>query len=947
MAAGELAPDILAINETWLREGEEDRAPRLPGYRFRHKPRPNNIRGGRGGGVAFYIRKGFNIKMCPHPNTEPSIEQMWITIRINNRNILVGTAYRPPWQDTNLFLDAITESLTSFTGYDGVVLTGDFNINLLDTGSTKYKEFTLCMHSLGLKQLVSEPTHHTNHSSTLIDVICTDVSDCGVMTKHSPDLGGHAMLVAEFKVRKRKADPVWVTYRPFKDILMEQFNSDLCAINWSNFYELGVNEMVAALSDCIRGLMDLHAPEKTRKFRHPPHPWITDTIKDMMRLRDDQHKQYKKIKTDALGDSYRQLKKVVSQSIEREKACFFSQHINNNLHNPKPLWQNLKKVLAPHSQDSADLPQMLQDPDVINSHFLSLPSEDSVSISQLSYFEYHRFNERAVFTLRTVSSDVVLKTLKKLKSNAKGNDGITLDMVLLTQPYTLDIITAIVNKSIQDRTFPEHWKTAIIKPLPKTANPSTVQELRPISILPCLSKILEKIVCDQLTKYLDEHNILPHYQSGFRRGYGAATALADVVDNLLSAQDQGKLSFLLLLDFSRAFDSLSIPLLLAKLTFYGLDSSSVKWFHSYLTHRQQCVELKQVNGTMVRSQLRPINRGVPQGSILGPILYILYSADIVKCIHLCRYHLYADDLQLYLPFKPNSCDEAVSMLNDELGRISNWCDKNSLILNPRKSKLILMGTPKNVARFDSISFNVVIDGEKIERVDKARNLGLIFDSQLRFETHIAECTRNCFYRLKLLYKLRPYLNERLRIMLCESLVLSKLNYCDTVYGPCLLVRSAKLVQRVQNACARFCFRVPPRSHVTPFINTANMLKMEARRKLHLATMLFGVITSRTPKYLYDKLEWAQDRCRYQRRACTPVLTTPRHRSMAFRGSFRFASSKAWNDLLPPLRALKVKNTFKIKLKQHLLLQQKNIGGQGLTHGLCTTSLQTAVGSSRI
>lgn len=941
-----LAPDILAINETWLREGEENRAPRLPGYRLKHIPRPSHIRGGRGGGIGFYIRKGLNIKTCTPPNTVSSIEQMWITVRVNCMSILVGTAYRPPWQDISLFLDAITESVTSFSGYDGIVLTGDFNINLLEVGNSRCREFSQCMHSLGLNQCVQEPTHYTDHSATLIDVICTDVGVCSVTVKHSPDLGGHAMLVASLKVKRNRIDPVLITYRPLKDIILNQFYSDLSAINWENLYKMnGVSEMVSAFAGCIKGLFDLHAPVRTRKFKHPPHPWITDTIKEMMRCRDAYHSKYKKDKTVQNEDSYRSMKKLVSIAIEREKTCFFSQHINMNLHKPKLLWKNLKKTLVTNSQAPPDLPQVLQQPDSINSHFLNVPGEDRVTISQLSYFEHHRHNDKFHFKLQTVNSEVVLKTIKKLGSNAQGHDGITLDMILLTLPHSLDVITAIVNRSILDSTFPESWKVAIVKPLPKTSQPATFQELRPISILPCLSKILEKVVCEQLTKYLDTHNILPRYQSGFRRGYGTATALADVVDNLLAAQDQGKLSLLLLLDFSRAFDSLSIPLLLSKLSYYGLDPASVRWFHSYLTHRQQYVELKQANGTVIRSKLCQVNRGVPQGSILGPILYILYSADIVKCIQYSHHHLYADDLQLYLPFTPSANSEAVQMINSELDKISGWCSTNSLTLNAKKSKLMLLGSPNHVAQFDQITFNVVINGERIERVDKAKNLGLTFDSHLRFESHISECARNCFYRLKLLYKLRPYLSEKLRVALCESLVLSRLNYCDTVYGPCLLVRTAKLVQRVQNACTRFCFKVPPRSHITPFLNSANIIKMEARRKLHLATMLFGVISSGIPKYLFDKLKWSQDRCKYQRRACTSVFVTPRHRLVAFRGSFRYAATRCWNNLPPPLRALKVRSTFKKHLRHHLLHLQKADSGPVLTTGSCASSTRTSVVSS--
>lgn len=194
----ELSPDIMAVNETWLRTGEEDRAPKLSGYRLIHTPRPAHVRRGRGGGVGFYIRKGLNVRKCPHPNTVAVIEQMWVVLHVQSLKIAVGTAYRPPWQDVDLFLDGITESVTSLTGVDGIVLTGDFNINLLDRNSSRSKALSECIHSLSLEQLVTDPTHYTDHSSTLIDVVCTDLGTHSVTVKHSPDLGNHAMIMAQF-----------------------------------------------------------------------------------------------------------------------------------------------------------------------------------------------------------------------------------------------------------------------------------------------------------------------------------------------------------------------------------------------------------------------------------------------------------------------------------------------------------------------------------------------------------------------------------------------------------------------------------------------------------------------------------------------------------------------------------------------------------------------------
>lgn len=381
-------------------------------------------------------------------------------------------------------------------------------------------------------------------------------------------------------------------------------------------------------------------------------------------------------------------------------------------------------------------------------------------------------------------------------------------------------------------------------------------------------------------------------------------------------------TLLVLLDYFRAFDVINVPLLLSKLSYYGCHVNTVKWFHSYLSSRSQLVQVPDKDSGMLSSSPKQVTRGVPQGSILGPLLFILYTADITNCFINTKYHLYADDLQVYLHFKPQDVAECVTKINEDLYRITEWSARNSLVLNPSKCKFMVMGSREMLKRCEDVDFHVVVGESYIERVQEARNLGLIFDGQLHFESHVTEAVRNCFYRLKLLYKIRPYINTDLRIKLCESLILSKLNYADTVYGPCILGKTAKLIQRIQNACARFCYQVPPRWHITPFLNSGNLMKMDARRKLHLASLMFGVVLWKTPEYLYRKLVWSRDVSSRNTRASSYLLLTPNHRTAAFRGSFKFAATHCWNALLPPFRAVKSVKSFKNKFKKYLLTQQK-------------------------
>lgn len=695
--------------------------------------------------------------------------------------------------------------------------------------------------------------------------------------------------------------------------------------NWNIICkQKNVCEMVRIFTEFIIYLFDKYAPQKTSIIRDKNKPWLTSNVRFMMQLRDQAHARYYETKSDACKKNYKDLKHMVNISLYYEKRGFFESHVNSNIKDPKRLWKTLKTVAMPGFNRKFDMPDNFDNPNKINEHFLNVPGQNLCNISDLTSYEFRRHSDSSL-TLQPVTDSVISRVILSLSSNAQGVDGISLDMLLATMPFSLTTITEIVNKSITSSIFPESWKLATVRPIPKISNPTQVSELRPISLLPIVSKILEKVVHDQVMRYCEENGILPVRQSGFRKSHSTSTALLDVVDNILEAQDAGSGSILVLLDFSRAFDSINISLLLSKLAFYGFDNPTIKWFDSYLTRRKQRVVLQKSDGTTLTSRDECLDRGIPQGSILGPLLFTIYTADITVGIRNCMYHVYADDLQVYSKIPSTEAHACVLRLNEDLSSIAEWAAKNCLVLNPTKSKYMFMGSKHQINNLVAANHRVAVMGRDIERVTEARNLGVLMDGNLHFEHHIQEVVRNCFYRLKVLYRIRNYLSTELRLRLCEAMILSKLNYCTTVYGPCLYQKTQKTIQRVQNACVRYCFHVPPRSHVTPFLNSANILKMEARQKLHLATLLFGVINLRKPLYLYEKLTWHQSRRAAIRRVPPlPLIVQKFKGSAAFKGSFRYeyAATKCWNNIPPPIRNCKVRFTFKSSYKSYLLNIQK-------------------------
>lgn len=921
IAMSRLSPDLIAINETWLRAGQEARAPAVPGYRLRNAARPVHVRGGRGGGVAFYVKNDLRVRF--HKSPDNGIEQLWLSLRLNGHSIIVGTAYRPPWQNIDMFLDALTDSVTYFSHNDYVVLMGDFNINILERASSNCERLVQFLQCMNLQQVVTEPTHFSVDTETLIDLVCTNARVRDVKVDNITGSLGHAMIVTEIFFKKIKINPKIIMYRPIKNINLTLFNSDLNSLDWESLFTCAtVDDMVSDFNTMLISLFDRHAPVKTIKLREEHTlPWITDNIKYLMHLRNEAHRRFRKTRSDKDKNYYRDLKSLFSASVHLEKQAYFNDLVNSKVINSKSFWKNIKQKILVDPSKNDYLPEHFDDPDAINNHFLKLPSSDSIRVIDLSFYNHNKFGT-SLFRLHEISESDIAKYILSVKSSAIGNDDISKDMVIFTCPRTLPVITEIVNRSIRTGQVPKQWKEAIVKPLPKIDVPLELKDLRPISILPFLSKIIEKAVSAQLYDYVERNNILPQLQSGFRKGRGTVTALLDVVDNILAEQDVGKGTILSLLDFSRAFDSLSVPLLISKLSYYGVEQDSLKWFESYLTDRFQFVRLSKRDGSHMSSQRCRVTRGVPQGSVLGPLLFLIYCADLVKVIKHCRYHCYADDVQIYISELPKNKLSAQAKINEDLDRVAEWSDRNALVLNPSKSKYMILGTKTQIKKFSEQPLSIQILGQPIECVTEAKNLGIVIDSQLRFEAHVANLVKSCFYRLKVLYKIRHLLCENARITLCEALILSRLNYGDILYGPRLLSKTQRIIQRIQNACCRFCFSIPPRTHISPYLNKAGMLKMESRRRLHLACLMFDVFKFKKPDYLHDKLKYhSAFLARYSNRYMRLPLAYHNHKTAAFEGSFRYRATKCWNTIPPPIRQMKTRHTFKKYFFTYLLQEQ--------------------------
>ena len=418
-----------------------------------------------------------------------------------------------------------------------------------------------------------------------------------------------------------------------------------------------------------------------------------------------------------------------------------------------------------------------------------------------SEFRFKRETEN--FEFSEVNGTTVLKFLKSMPANkATGLDGLPARLLKAGAEEIHAPLTYIVNLSLQTGVFPAEWKVARVSPIYKAGDKSDVGNYRPVSILPVISKLLEKVVHDQLYQSLASRNILSEWQSGFRPGHSTAMAATYLSDTILTGMDgkQGgkKLTGVLFLDLKKAFDTVDHATLLEKLERYGVRGTALNWFTSYLSERKQVVSI----GDAVSEQ-QGIDFGVPQGSILGPLLFSLYINDITSAIKKSKVILYADDTAIF-------CQGADigfirKALKDDLASVVKWLAENKLTLNVEKTKSMVFGTPTLLQSKPTL--NLKVQKKIIEQVSEFKYLGITFDSKMTFEVHLKALANKICSRIGVLGQVREYLGVAHRLLLYNTLILPHYHYASSVWSNADLQYTNPL-QTLQGRAGRVILGVP-------------------------------------------------------------------------------------------------------------------------------------------
>ena len=519
------------------------------------------------------------------------------------------------------------------------------------------------------------------------------------------------------------------------------------------------------------------------------------------------------------------------------------------------------------------------------------------------------------FSLTDVSEHDVLRAVKSIKSLSVGIDNINSYVIKLLAPRICTVLVNIINTSFQTGIFPDRWKKAVIKPIPKLPIPLNASDFRPISLLPTLSKIIEKLANIQIIAYLIKHNFLDPYQSAYRKNHGTQTALLKLSEDILDSIDDSDVTLLVLLDFSKAFDTVNHKLLLAKLNILGFENNVCDWIRSYLTGRQQMVKTDREN-----SQWSSMLNGVPQGSILGPLLFTILISDMRVTIWNGSYISYADDTNLYWECSVENINNTISSANGVLKNISTYCKDNVLRLNEGKCKFMIIGSQPAIKKIKSMQLDpVTVNNINIEQVDSTKVLGVTMNEVLSWRKHVNLSISKAVGSFIQIARYKRFLEKPSKIILCESLVLSQFNYCDVVVSNMDKYLEQK-VQKIQNMCLRFIYNIRRKDNWDHNLCLKNLgwLDMRQRTIKHALTLVYKILKGLAPHYLQDTFTLVNEihNVNTRNRNCN-IYIDKNIKSKIHRNSYTCYMAKIFNLLPENIKNSKSVNTFKSNLHKHI------------------------------
>lgn len=838
---------------------------------------------------------------------------------MGRKSIILGIYYGPNGKDLSSLeeLDASLLRMGQQVNSHDILLTGDFNIPNINWSNNTVLPYASHMQTArkllqitndhSLKQIVGEPTRKQGDAKNILDLVLTNNPDMIHATQVVPGISDHDIVITDLilKPRKKRLQKRKIYLR--KKANTDEIKSDMtsfCDTYFDELFSAPVEEKWTKFVDAIQNTMEKNVPHKITSSRFNL-PWFNRSHRRMCRKKQRLYNKAKKSNKPEDWSNFRSLRKKLHHEMSRARNQYTLEFLVESIKDsPKSFWSFIKKVKS-DKVGVADLEingSVISDPkakaEALNSQFASVfTNEDLIQIPSLG-----KSHVSDIQPLK-ISCGGVEKQLLNLKDDkAPGPDQLFPWVLKMAAVEISPVLTDIFQTSIDSATLPSQWREANICAVYKKGGKTDPSNYRPISLTCIICKILEHIIHSHIMKHLEQHNILVDCQHGFRSKRSTETQLVTTVHDIAHMLQRNCSAHLAILDFSKAFDKVPHQRLLSKLEFYGIRGQLHQWIMSFLTKRSQQVVCNGETSTKQK-----VISGVPQGTVLGPLFFLLYINDLPSNLQ-CKTRLFADDCLLYATIVNPTTDG--QLLQNDLVELESWQNKWQMKFNPKKCFTMCISLKKNLPLR-----KYTFCGQVLENTDSHPYLGVQLDSRLRWKEHISNTTANANKILGLIKRNFWYCTEEVKKTLYTTIVRPKLEYATAVWDPHYKCDVDK-IERVQRSAARFCtgdYRYT--SSVTTMLENLNLQSLDKRRKIARLTLLYKCIHNivNVDKKIYLKpAKEMRTRNSHNLKLQLPISTKD-----VFKYSFFTRTAGDWNNLPANIARITSLDSFKEELTKHL------------------------------